>query len=490
MKRYSITLLLFFLSIPSFAQENIFLQRSFWNSNTSIAEVDQKIQEGHDISALNENGFDAVTYSILENAPIATIQYIQSKPGNSVDKITHDRRTYIFWAAYKGNIPLMKYLLEQGANTALKDDKGYSILNFAASTGQQNTQVYDVCLAHGAELNTDLTPNGANALLLSIAYDTDLSLLNYFVTKGISLTSKDKKGNNAFNYAAKTGNIKMMKYLHTNGIKGDDRAFLFASQGTRNTTNGIEVFKYLEGLGLQANVLNEEGQNPLHILAYRSKDTLLMRHLLTKNINVNSADTAGNTPFLNAVQSNTLEMVSFLWPKVKDINFQNNKGATALSLALANNTSEVVTFLLKNGASVQAKDKEGNNVAHYLLEAYTEKDSSDFYSKMDILKNAKFSMTSPQQNGNTLFHLAVAHNSIALLKTINQFSIDVNDRNEDGLTALHIAAMKATDTHVLNYLISIGASTKLVTDFEETAYDLALENEVLSKTKQSLSFLK
>jgi hypothetical protein len=53
-----------------------------------------------------------------------------------------------------------------------------------------------------------------------------------------------------------------------------------------------------------------------------------------------------------------------------------------------------------------------------------------------------------------------------------------------------MAAMIATDTQMLNYLISIGAKKEIVTDFEETAYDLALENELLKKNNISLDFLR
>src|SRR5690606_27344835 len=130
-----------------------------------------------------------------------------SKKGNDVNKLTHDGRTYIFWAAYKGNVELMEFLLKKGAKTTITDDKGSTILNFAASSGQQNTQVYDLLLKHGANLKKDLTHDGANALLLAAPYDSDLALLNYFPSRGLDLNSVDSNRNGIFNYVAKTGNI-------------------------------------------------------------------------------------------------------------------------------------------------------------------------------------------------------------------------------------------------------------------------------------------
>ena len=77
-----------------------------------------------------------------------------------------------------------------------------------------------------------------------------------------------------------------------------------------------------------------------------------------------------------------------------------------------------------------------------------------------------------------------------MLKRLSEFDVDVNAKNEEGLTALHLAAMKAENDDMMKYLISKGADTKIKTDFEETVYDLASENELLQKQNTSLNFLK
>jgi hypothetical protein len=50
--------------------------------------------------------------------------------------------------------------------------------------------------------------------------------------------------------------------------------------------------------------------------------------------------------------------------------------------------------------------------------------------------------------------------------------------------------MIAKDDTVMKYLVSIGAKKEAVTNFNETAFDLASENESLSKSKISITFLK
>ena len=236
-------------------KSNTFLDRSYWKTNPSIEDIDQKIKSGNDIAALNNSAFDAVSYALIEKADNKTIKYLLSKKGNGVNKLTHDGRTYIFWAAYKNNLEMMQYLVDKGANTKIIDSHGYSVFNFAATTGQLNTKLYDFCIQHGANPKTEKNHDGANALLLLAPFIKDPSLINYFTSKGIDVRTTDKNGNGIFNYAAKAGNIQLMDFLLKQGLPYNvisnqgENAMIFASRGRRNNANTLETFQYLEKLG-------------------------------------------------------------------------------------------------------------------------------------------------------------------------------------------------------------------------------------------------
>ena len=478
------------LASPLLAQENVFLDKDFWSAQPSIETIDLKIKEGHDLAQANASNFDGVTQAILNDAPNVSILYAISKKGNDVNKLTHDGRTYIFWAAYRGNLELVQFLIDHGAKTDITDDKGNTILNFTAGSGQRNTEIYEVLLKNGANLKKDVNPSGANALLLIAPHDTDFSLINYFVSKGLDLNSVDAQGNGVFNYASKTGNLPLMTLLLEKGITGNDNAFIFASQGARGITNNIEVYKFLESVGLNPLFVSKDGETALHALAMRSKDRAVIDYFIDKGADVNQADAYGNTPFLNAAGKNSLETVTLFSKTVKDINQTNKKGETALALAVANNTTDVVAFLLSEKASTSILDMTGNDLTAYLMHSYSEKNEDDFNKKLSLLEKNGFKFGKPQANGNTLYHLALDKNDIAALQFIQKFKADVNAKNKEGNTPLHKAAMKASDTEILKYLVSIGAKKATPTEFAETAYDLASENELLLAQKMSLEFLK
>lgn len=485
------TAVFFLACVTSYAQKNTLLDRSFWKNNPTVEAIQTEITKGNDPSQLNSNAFDPVCLAINEKASNEAVKFLLAQKGNDVNKRTHDERTYIFWAAYRGNVEIMNYLIEKGARLDVRDDKGYSALTFAAASGEPNTQVYDLCIKNGIDIKKDLDNEGANALLLAMPFDKDFALTNYFISKGLDIKSVDARGNTAFNYAAKMGNIKTMKGLLAKGVTFNDNAMIFASQGTRSSANTVEVYQYLESLKVKPTAVGKNGETALHNIVRKEKQFEVVKYFLSKGVDVNAADLEGNTVFMNAASSNNdIEIIDVLAAKLKDINHKNKKGATAIALAVRNNTPEIVQALLSKGADVKAIDKNGDNLAFYLMQSYSPQKSAAFESKLKILEEKGLALATPQKNGNTLYHLAVAQNDLALMKIAARYKMDINAKNADGLTALHRAAMVAQDDRVLKFLIESGAKKEIATDLKETAYDLALENEYLGKNKVAIDFLK
>ena len=487
MKKIYILQLLNFIFISSmFAQKsNIFHDRNFWKTNPSIKLIDEKSSQWNNISELNSNAFDAVVYAILENTDTKTIKHLLSKEGNGVNKKTHDGRTYIFWAAYKNNLELMKYLVSKDAKTNIIDDHGYTILNFAASTGQTNTKIYDYLIKMAANIKTDKNRKGANVLLLVAPYLENYSLVSYLLSKGASIKDKDKNGNGIFEYAAKGGNISLLKTLIDKGVQKGKNTMIFASQGLRRKKNTLQTYKFLESVGVKTNCVDKEGKNPLHAIAYNGKDLETYTYFISKGVNVNLQDNKGQTPFMNAANNNTLEIIKFLSKKVTNINLENKKGHSALTMAVKRNTKDVLQFLLDKGANIDTKDIDGNTLSYYLMNTFK---TPEFEDKLSILKQNGLVINKLQHSKNTLLHIAVTQDNLALLKRLNSFNIDVNAENKNQLSALQIAAMETKSILILEYLLSIGANKNIKTAFNETIYDLASENELLKNS--NIHFLK
>ena len=66
----------------------------------------------------------------------------------------------------------------------------------------------------------------------------------------------------------------------------------------------------------------------------------------------------------------------------------------------------------------------------------------------------------------------------------------INTLNHEGNAPIHKAALLARNTEVLKLLVAHGASKTTKTEFEETAYELAENNDYLKQKNIDISFLK
>ncbi len=486
--------------LVSAQQKNTLLESTFWKTKPDVNTVKAEIDKGNSPSASTANAFDVTVMAINNDAPEATIKYLLEQPGNEVSKLTHDNRIYLHWAANKGNTAIVEHLIAKGSDINLEDSKGETPLTFAAIGAQSNTALYEAFFKAGTDPKKKYR-DGVNLMHMAIAGDKSLALTNYFTSKGMSLKDTDVDGNTTFDYAARSGNIALLKSLIEKGVKYTNNALLFAAQGSRREVTSLETYKYLvEDLKLKPTTANKNGETVLHFLAGKPNQIEVINYFLTKGVPVNTSNNEGNTPLMVAAAARDIAALELLLPLVSNINAQNEKGESALTLAVKSGTPEAVIVLLNKGANPKVLDKDQNNLGYYLIQSYRPMAGKPenangpvqdpFDLKMKLLQEKGLDLNATQKDGSTLIHFAVAKNDLGLVKKLSSLPIDLNSKNKDGLTALHKAAMIAKDDVMLKYLLSIGVKKDITTEFDETAYSLAKENETLTTNKIDLEFLK
>jgi ankyrin repeat protein len=267
---------LFLLVFVSFgfstAQQNIFLSRDFWKTDPSVAELKKKINAGNDPVALNKNGFDAMVYGLLENTNTASLKYLLSLEGNEIDKITHDDRVYLHWAAYKGNLDMINYLFSKGASVEVYDENGHSPLTFAAATGQKDAAVYQLFEKQGVLLSTHVNANGENVLHAASRRISTAGDLNFFVKMGADLKLLDKEGNSLLQKAVSRNNLDLVKLLEVDSFdlehKNSDgnTTLLIAAMKSKD----LDILEYLVAQGADRNATTEFGETA-HDLALENE---------------------------------------------------------------------------------------------------------------------------------------------------------------------------------------------------------------------------
>ncbi len=478
-------------------QKNELLARDFWKSQPSVSQIEEKIKQGHSPTELNGSAFDPTAYAILENNQIATIDFLL-KQGNDVNKRTHDERTYIFWAALRGNLDLMKHLLRQGARTDVLDHSGTSLLMWCASTGQTNTDIYEFCINNGFDISKEKDRNGRNVALSFSRRMEGFELLDYFISKGVDIHDTNKDGNGLFHFAAQAGNLDILKKLVTDykvstatNLNTNENAFHFASYKRvgNDEPSQLPLYKYLKALGLNPGLVSHTGRTALHNIAYYSNDTEVIEYLIKEGADANEVDENGNTALINAALRGSKEKVAILLTHTHDINLTNKEGFSAMTRAIRSNSMEVVELLAAKGAETAIVDKAGYDLGYHLVQG-TRNNLKLFDQKMAFLKAQGYKPSSLQKDRSTLLHAAIDRGNMALIRRLVELGVDINAKDSNGQTILHYAAMQAKNDDLLKMLLQEGADKRIKTEFDESAYDLASENELLRANKIDFEFLK
>lgn len=393
------------LTVTTFGQgENVFINRSYWKEQPSIEKIKADIEKGNAIAELDGHHFDGTTWAILEGLPDETISFLLDQEGNGVNKLTHDQRTYVFWAAYKGRYDLMLELIERGARMDIEDQFGYSVLTFSAVTGQLDTRIYDLCAKHGAEIAQETNKSGANVLLMLSPFIKHKVQLDYFLSKGLSISSVDDSGNNIFCYAASSGNEFMAQKAIDAGLNvnaNNGAAAYFAAKGLRSHKNNKSTFQLLKEQGVSFAHLDADNNNLLHVLAQNKNVGDAFTYLVQQGLNINARNSKNQTPLLIAAD----------W---------------------ADETT--IKQIVRIGGLTDLVDEEGNSALH--LSVKNKNEGAVVY----LLKGMKTMINVPNEEGMTpLLSLAMKTNSVSRLRLYVEHGANISDKTPFGETVYQLA---------------------------------------------------
>lgn len=476
-------------------EKSLLVEGKFWQSNPSIEKVKTELSKGFDFK--NIEGFkDPILSSMMNGASQEVVLYLMNLPEVNLFRQVMHERTYLHIAAQKDLDKVVEFLLSKGLNINAPDDKEMTPIVYAVSRGNPTPKTLEIFFKNGVDVKKKYaSEKGADLLLLGLARDKGLKLTDYFISKGLSLKSTDKDGNGAFYYSALVvEDLENLKELKKRKIKYDDRVLLALAQGGHRVSNGLQGYQYLiEELKLNPKITNDKGQTLLHLIASKPKQEEVIRYLLNKGVEASKLDNEGNSPFILSARGSSLPVVEALFSFQKNVNATNKKGENALYYAVKNGSAEIVKFLLDKGADISFKTPKNENLAFVLIDGYHPRANAQFFEeKFNLLKSKGLDFSSVmKKDGSTALHIAVTKNEIDLLKKIVKLSsITIDKKNNEGFTPLHKAALVAKDTEILKYLLSLGADKTIKTDADETSYDLAKENELLTKNKINIEFLK
>jgi len=321
--------------------------------------------------------------------------------GAKVDlKESWNGQTALMWAAAAGHGPVVKALIDKGANIRGTSNSGMTPLMFAVRKG--SVDAVRVLLDAGAEVNGK-RPDGATPLLVAIINGHE-DLVDLLLDKGADAN-------------AEGGSTDLtVKGVRAAPIKIDIKTPSYAQQMREVATEGGNGRNNTWGKPLQA---------AIHVANWHISDQFinvkLDRLRVIKSLLAHGADVNGRN--------------SDMEPRWSGARYRRRLvGATALLMAAKSADVEVMKLLLANGAD--PKINTGVNITPLMAAAGIEWASNqDRASEEQVLEAVKL--------------------------LVEQCGLDVNFVADTGETAMHAAAYRGANS-VVQYLFDKGAKLDVV----------------------------
>ena len=217
-----------------------------------------------------------------------------------------------------------------------------------------------------------------------------------------------------------------------------------------------------------------------------SGDLKAVKQHLAKGIDINAKSSLGITPLASAILQDQTQIVAFLVQKGADVNVRNGKGETALHTAAFLGQYEVAELLVQKGADVNAKNEDGKTPISSTMADWgtTEFIASLLQLKLDrervetgraqiveLLRQhgAQTDFAGPVDND---IWTAAGTGNIEAVKQHLAKGVDVDAKNKDELTALHVSALY-DHVEIAAFLIQKGADVNARGDDGATALHAA-----------------
>jgi len=299
---------------------------------------------------------------------------------------------YLHEACKKGDLNLVKYILQQPYIRINTKFKGSTALSKAVINGHCNvvkTLVKD----------SSLDPN-------ILIYETQQTPLEYAIDNNHTEISLALLSHPEIQINREEGFVSSLHYAARNGMDVVFEALL----------------KHEPDF-----VCDAYGTTVLHAACASEGNVTIVKTILDLNvIDIDVNDRGGNTPLLCAINGETNPIIEILLAYQANVILPNLDGTTPLHAAVCNNNIELVEILLKH------IEKQAKNMCFYL--------------------NDRF--------GHTPLYYAVAHEKLPLVERIIAAGHDVNKRELDGDSFLHIS-IRSQDYSLTKLLITLGANPNL-----------------------------
>jgi serine/threonine-protein phosphatase 6 regulatory ankyrin repeat subunit B len=398
-----------------------------------------------------------------------------------------DGSTPLQWAVYRDNVAEAQRLIKAGANVSLANNYGVTPMILASEIG--NPAMIQLLLDAGAAANS-ANLDGQTALL-AVARTGNVEAADLLIKHGAKVDARENfGGQTALMWATSRRHPKMMQFLiskgadvNARGTARDYQRHVQAEGRPKNLDSGgftpllyaarencLECVKILLESGADINLPDPDGVSPL-LLSIMNANWDISKHLILAGADVNQWDIFGEAPLFTILgnrnqagggkggaydppnETTGTDIVHMLLKEGANPNMQlffrpanlngvtNTRGSTPLIRAVAAADMEMIKLLLehKADATLSLADQQTTIIAAIAGRA----SETQALEIVRIMKDAGADVNAVAQvnhrydsRGGTALHYAVRKRWKEMIKRLASYGIDMNAKDQDGLTAL------------------------------------------------------
>jgi len=273
---------------------------------------------------------------------VEVVRLIKQQGTATVNKTDENGNSPIHNACQGGHLSIVRFLVNHGADTALKNGYGSSPMQTAIFGDHLEIVQFLSQKDHRKNLS-----------LKSESNDFDLTQSQLI-------------------YAAIFGRLSILKWLLENGAdanetwSGGRTAVHFVCDLAEANYQAVDCLKILVEYGADLTVQDEEGRMPIHGV----RSVPIMEALINQwDIDMNIPDSKGWAPlhYASASIGGCAEVCRFLLRKGADLHAVTDDGDAPLHLAMRRGGETATILLQQDAIDIAAKDGQGRNALHLII---------------------------------------------------------------------------------------------------------------------------
>ncbi len=337
--------------------------------------------------------------------------------------------TLLMQATRDGNVDMMQFLMDQGADMGYPSVRGDTALHAAVEWDQPEAALF--LLDQGFII--DIKNGSACSALHLAAEKNKIKMARLLLDHGASLDITDKRRWTPLHIAVDSNHLDMIQLLLNRGAnisapdKVGDTPLLLAIQKKEEKAALLMIAKDPD-----LSVVNEKGEGPLY-LASRNGLLSVVKSLLDKGAPVDTDDDLGQTPLYAALQKDHYELARLLAEKGADLHRMSNLGESLLFPAAYSETADALTWLCDAGLDVHIRAENGLTPLH-MAARYGSEAPVIFLLEKGVEVNAQ------DVEGRTPLHLASGRGHIINVQELAKGGADLFLKDKEDQYALHAAA--------------------------------------------------